>query len=85
MELVIDANALLSVLIARGSTPNIIFSGVDWIAPGLLLSELNKYKEEIAKRSSLSIGHVDELLVLVLSEIRIIERAEFDKYLKLVL
>lgn len=83
MEFVIDATALLSVFIARGSTPNIIFiDGVEWLSPEKLKEEFIEHIDEIIPRSSLDESAVRELIELVFSEIEIIKAESFRKFLK---
>ena len=81
MEFVIDATALLSVFMARGSTPNIIFiEGVDWLSPEKLKEEFIKHISEIIPRSSLNESDVGELIELVFSEIKIIKAESFKTF-----
>lgn len=83
MEFVIDATALLSVFVARGSTPNIIFiDDVDWLSPEKLNEEFIKHINEIIPRSSLNESNVRELIELVFSEIKIIKADSFMHRLK---
>lgn len=83
MEFVIDATALLSVFIARGSTPNIIFvDGVEWLAPDKLKEEFTKHIGEIIPRSSLSESEVKELIELVFSRINLIKAESFSSFRK---
>lgn len=83
MEFVIDATALLSVFIARGSTPNIIFIDVaDWLSPEKLKDEFVKHIDEIVPRSSLDESAIRELIELVFSEIKIIKAESFRKFRK---
>lgn len=83
MELIIDATALLSVFIAKGSTPNIIFiEGVEWLAPAKLKEEFIKHIDEIIPRSSLSEYDAKELIELAFSKIGIIKAESFNKFRK---
>ena len=83
MEFVIDATALLSVFMARGSTPNIIFiEGVDWLSPEKLKEEFIKHIDEIIPRSSLNESAVKELIEMVFSQIKIIKAESFEAWRK---
>ena len=83
MQFVIDATALLSVFIARGSTPNLIFiDGVEWLSPDKLKKEFVEHIDEIMPRSSLDKSDIIELIDLVLKEIKLVGPDKFKQKLK---
>jgi len=78
MLIVVDANVLCTALLAKGKTRSIIFSDrIELIAPEKLFSEVEKHKSELGERSKLSKEEIEELLVLLKSEIEIIPITEF--------
>ena len=79
MELIIDANVLMSALVkAKGFTYDLIFNDkIKLSAPELLLSEFEKHKEEITKKSNLSKEELDLFLSLISARIDLIPLSEF--------
>ena len=73
MELIIDANILMSALIStQGKTFDLIFNDrIKLFAPEFLIQEIEKYKKEIIKKSGLSKSDLDLFLSLVSSRIMI--------------
>jgi len=79
MQLVVDANILLSVMIsARGSKRKLLFSDeIECASPEILLFEIGKHWKEICDKSKLSDGDLSEFLSLVREQIKTFP---FDKY-----
>lgn len=82
MDLVIDANIVMSSLISTaGKTFDLIFNDrLRLFAPEFLLVEINKHKDEILLKSNLSESEYGLFLSLVSSRIELIPFSEFDKY-----
>jgi predicted nucleic acid-binding protein len=82
MDLVVDANIVMSTLIsAEGKTFDLIFNDrLKLFAPEFLLEEIEKHKEEILSKSTLSEAEFKLLLSLVFSRIEIIPLSEFQKF-----
>ena len=82
MDLVVDANIVMSTLIsAEGKTCDLIFNDrLKLFAPEFLLDEIEKHKEEILSKSALSESEFKLLLSLVFSRIEIIPLSEFQKF-----
>ncbi|MBI2044424.1 DNA-binding protein [Candidatus Pacearchaeota archaeon] len=82
MEVVIDANEVISALISSsGKTAEIIFSGkLKLFAPEYLLGEINNHKSEILQKSGLSKAELDMLLSLIFLNIEFIPFFEFEKF-----
>ncbi len=82
MELVIDANEVMSSLISSsGKTAEIIFSDtLKLLAPEYILDEIHKHKEEIIKKSGLSKEELDILLSLIFSHIELIPFSQFENF-----
>lgn len=82
MKLVIDANILMSALIAtQGKTYDLIFNQrINLIAPEFLIEEIEKYEEEILEKSGLSDSDLELFLSLISSEIELIPKEEFKDF-----
>ena len=82
MELVIDANEVISALISFfGKTAEIIFSDkLELFAPEYLLEEINKYNGEILQKSKLSKEELDMLLSLIFLHIELVPFSEFGRF-----
>jgi len=80
MELIIDANILMSALIApQGKTFDLIYNNrIRLFAPEFLLEEVKKHKEEILDKSGLSESDFEIFLTLIISRIEIISKSEFE-------
>lgn len=82
MLIIIDANVLCSALLAKGRTADLLFSPrLDPIAPELLLTELERHKSELLKKSKLSEQDFNELIALFKKRVRIIPVEEFEECL----
>ena len=81
MELVIDANVLMSALVATaGKTYDLIFNErIKLFSPEFLLEEFEKHKDEILDKSGLSESDFKLFLSLISSEIDFVSKSEFEK------
>lgn len=79
MELIIDANILISALInTEGKTYDLIFNDdITLFAPEFLIEEIRKYEEEILSKSGLKKEEFELFLSLVSSKIKFIPYSEF--------
>lgn len=83
MLLVVDANVLFSVIIARGKTCDLIFcERLNLIAPEFLFTELEEHKDEIIAKSSLTEDDFEEFLNSLKERIEVIPRQEFERFLQ---
>lgn len=81
MLLVVDANIVISALIARASTLELLFSKeIELVAPDLLFTEVDKYKNLILTKSGLAEEEVNTLMVSIMSKIRIMEFFSFEGF-----
>ncbi|MFC1682372.1 PIN domain-containing protein [Nanoarchaeota archaeon] len=82
MELVIDANILMSSLVkARGFTYDLIFNEkIKLYAPEYLLEEFEEHREEILKKSNLTEEELELFLSLVSQKIEFIPLVEFEEF-----
>ena len=84
MELIIDANILMSALVTtKGFTYDLIFNDkIKLFAPEYLLEEFEKHKEEIIKKSNLSKEELHLFLSLISTRINLIPNNEFKEFIK---
>ena len=83
MELIVDANILMSALIAtEGKTYDLIFNNrIRLFSVDKLLEELEKYRSEILKKSGLSGYDFDIFVSLISSEINLIPYSEIKNFI----
>ena len=82
--LVVDANVIISALIKNSITRELINSGfLELISVQFVFEEINKHKEELLKKSGLSILEYEKTLSLIKSKIIIFPNEYFKDYLKL--
>ena len=81
MELVVDANVLMSALIAtEGITYDLMFNDrIKLFSVEFLLEEIEKHKEEILTKSGLSENELELFLSLISSRIEFILYSEFEE------
>ena len=84
MELVVDANVVMSALISSlGKTAELIFSDkLKLYAPEFLLEEVNKHRGEISDKSGLSSEEINILLSLISLNIEFAPSSEFKEFEK---
>ena len=82
MELIVDANVLMSALIStEGKTYDLILNGtIKLFSPEFLLEEVEEHKKEILSKSGLSDSDFELFLSLISSQIEFIPHTEFKKY-----
>ena len=83
MELIIDANVLISALISpEGKTREIIFAyDIKFYAPEFLFIEIDEHKEEILKKSRLSDDEFGLALNLLKTRIILVPFTDFRKFI----
>jgi len=84
MELIIDANILMSALvITKGFTYDLIFNDkIRLFAPEYLLEEFEEHREEIIEKSKLSEEELQLFLSLISTKIDFIPYTEFKEFIK---
>lgn len=82
MELVVDANILMSALISiEGKTFDIIFNDrIKLFSSDYILEECEEHKDEILAKSNISKPDFELFLSLISLNIELIPKAEFSKY-----
>ncbi len=79
--IVVDANIILSSMVA-GKTADLLLSPkLDPIAPELLFVEVERHKDEIKEKSMLSPNEVEILLSLLKKKIRVVPMEEFISFM----
>ena len=83
MELVIDANIVMSALISlEGKTCDLLFSDeIKLFAPEFLFKEFTKHKQEILSKSGLQEENLDLALSIISTRINFIPFPEFEKFI----
>lgn len=83
MKIVIDANRLIAALIKEGMTRKILLNAeFQFISPDYLLSEINKYREELLKKTNLAPEDFETLVEMLFEYIEIIPRDEYDSIIE---
>ncbi|MDO8508140.1 MAG: PIN domain-containing protein [Nanoarchaeota archaeon] len=83
IKVIIDASILMSALIGKGATKELIFSKVlDLFAPEYLLEELMKHETRIVKLSGLSSDEFNEILNEIKKSIIVVPKENFDMLLE---
>ena len=81
MQLVIDANIIISMLIKPGKPTTLLFKEeLELFAPELLITEINNNKQIIVKKSNLSEHEIDQMFEIIKNRINIIPETDFLKY-----
>ncbi len=83
MDLIIDANIIISALIStEGKTYDLIFNdNIKLFSADFLLEEIEKYRQEILIKSGLSEYEFEIFLSLISSRIEFIPLSDFDKFI----
>ena len=80
MKLVVDTNCLISALIREGKTRELICSSqIKLYAPEHIISETANHKLEILKKSGLENKDFELLINILLAQITIIPKQEFQE------
>lgn len=83
MEIVIDTNMVIAALIKDSKAREIIMNNkFKFVSPDFVLEEINKYKEEICKKSGLSKEEFELLMMLIFERIDIIPTLDYEMYKK---
>ena len=78
MQIVADANPLISILIKPGKPIELLFlESLELVAPSLLFEEIEQNKEIIIKKSQLNQEELEEFILILKEQIKIILEQEF--------
>lgn len=82
MEIVVDSNIVFSAMISDSVTRKILLdSGHKFYSPDFIKSEITKYQDLITEKSGLSNQEFEMLLNLILDEIEIQAKEEYENEL----
>jgi predicted nucleic acid-binding protein len=82
MELVVDSNIIFSAMISDSVTREILLdSGHSFYSPDFIKSEITKYRDLITEKSGLNEKEFEVLLDLILDEIEIQAKEEYENEL----
>jgi len=83
MRLIVDSNRIISALIKNGVSRKILSSkNIEFFTIDYVLSEINKYKGTIIKKSNMSKEEIDTLFSLVMENINIIQDKDVKNKMK---
>ncbi len=81
MQLIIDANVIISMLIKPGKPIDLFFrEELEIFAPELLFQEIENNKRTIIKKSQLTEDEISHLLFILKQKIKIVPEEEFIEY-----
>ena len=81
MQIVVDANPLISILINPGKPIELLFlETLELVAPSLLFEEIENNKELILRKSKLSPEEIDRFIAILKEQIEVIPEHEFLAY-----
>jgi predicted nucleic acid-binding protein len=85
MELVVDANIIMSALIStEGKTFGLLYNdSLNLFAPEFLLEEIDKYRDLILRKSGLNEDDLTIFLSLVSSRIKFMPCDDFKEFIKI--
>lgn len=83
MELVVDANSVIAALIKEGMSAEILSNPVfNFFAPEFLFEEIEKYKDEILRKSNRNNKELIAVLDNIKEIINVYHSDEFSEYLE---
>ena len=83
MKIVIDTNIIISALLKDSITRKILTDfRFLFLLPSFALSEINKYKDEICEKASITKEEFYELLRRIMRNIQIINHEYYSAYIK---
>ncbi len=81
MQLVVDTNVLISALLAKSKTFEIIVLGdLELFVPEYSLREIEKYKDELRGRMGVSEQEFTVVLNLILSHVTVVNQQKYKEF-----
>lgn len=81
MQIIVDANPIISILINPGKPVDLLFlEELEFIAPELLFEEIQNNKELIVAKSGLSREEINRFIGILKKKIKVIPEEVFLKY-----
>ena len=83
MNFIVDANIIFSSLIKEGKSAELLLNlDLNLYSPEFLLEEIEKYEEEILRKTKRSNDEFEDLFQMIKLIIKIIPKNEFQDYLE---
>src|SRR3989344_8827415 len=83
MKILIDTNRIIAALSKQGTTREILFDDFfEFVTPDHTISEIEKHKEEIKKKTKLTDEEFAVLLALFFDKISVIPESEFKQFIE---
>ena len=83
MKILIDTNRIIAALSKQGTTREILFDDFfEFVTPDHTISEIEKHKEEIKKKTKLTDEEFAVLLALFFEKISVIPESEFKQFIE---
>ena len=83
MLLVVDANVIMSALVARGRTLDLFFyRNLQLFVPDFIFTEIKEHKKEILRKSGLSEREFELFINLIITRVKIVSAEEIRPYIK---
>ncbi len=81
MPLVVDTNILISALLAKSTTYELIVTrGLELFVPEKSIEEINNNREELRNRMEVSETEFESVLILLIRQVEVIEREQYKKF-----
>ncbi len=81
MQLIVDANAVVSLLIKPGKPLDLLLiEELELVAPALLFEEIDRNKDEIVQKSYLSKEEIEKFLCILRKIIKIVPEEDFLRF-----
>ena len=83
MKIIVDANIIFSALIKESTTRELIlkYDG-QFLIPNYVFIEINKYKEEILRKSNMTTKDFNDLFSLIIERINVVPSEVFKMHVK---
>lgn len=82
MIIVVDTHVIIAALLKQSITQDILFhAGFQFYTPEFVKEEIEKYKDELLKKSGYTSERFNIVLSLVFSRVTIVPREEYAKYM----
>ncbi len=83
MLIVVDCNRVIAALIKDGTTRRLLWrSEFELVAPDFILEEIEKHKEEITQKATISLSEFEIVLALFFERITIVPKEDYTSFLE---
>jgi len=81
MKIAVDTNRIIAAFVKDSTTRKILFDGnFEFVTPDCTITEIQEHKEELKDKTNLNDDEFDILLALVLENIAIIPKSDYEAY-----